>query len=749
MKKALALAGITMLASTGLVITATSASAAPSPKPGPSLLAAADAALHQHPAAVRRSTKDGYTVYSSETDPAGRGAVRYTRTYDGLRVYGGDVIIRTNAAGGFSGSSVGLLAPLKLSTRPAYGAATARAAAASTFKGRVTATGTPELFVDASTGTGRLAWETVITGWAPDRQTPSKLHVIADAQTGAPIGSYDEIESIAGTGTGIYTGAVAVDATPSGTGYDLIDPSHGNGRTCDMNNGTSTCTTLTDADNAWGNGTNADRQSAAVDAHYGAAKTFDYFTNVHGRNGIFGNGTGVASRVHYGSSYVNAFWDGEQMTYGDGEGDARPLVSLDVAGHEMSHGVTANVVPGGLTYAGESGGLNEATSDIFGSMVEFYANNAADPGDYTIGEKIDIFGNGKPLRFMYDPTLDGTSHGCWSTTTRNVDVHYSSGVANHFFFDLAEGTGVTPYGTSPLCGAAAPVTGIGRAKAEKIWFRALDTYFVSNTSYVNTAEPANTARAYTLAATADLYGACGTEYKAVQAAWSAVNVAGADEDNCVANRFSLDVAAAALTLGQGDTVTTTVNTSVTAGSPETVTFSAAGAPAGVTVSFDPPVVTAGGSTTVTVAATGPVGSGNYAIALNGTSPSVRRSAAVSLTVNGLPGCAGSNEGAFPINDNATIESTIGITGCAATPSSTSTVTVDITHTFIGDLVVSLIAPDGTAYVLHNRAGGSADDIKQTYPVNLSGEAANGAWKLRVQDLANGDIGQLNRWALTL
>ena len=107
----------------------------------------------------------------------------------------------------------------------------------------------------------------------------------------------------------------------------MIDPSHGNGNTCDMNNGTSTCTNFTDADNVWGNGANSNRQSAGVDAHFGAAMTFDYFKNVHGRNGIFGNGAGVPSRVHYGNNYVNAFWDGAQMTYGDGAGNAKPLVS--------------------------------------------------------------------------------------------------------------------------------------------------------------------------------------------------------------------------------------------------------------------------------------------------------------------------------------------------------------------------------------------------------------------------------------
>ena len=143
-----------------------------------------------------------------------------------------------------------------------------------------------------------------------------------------------------------------------------------------------------------------------MDAHYGAATTFDYYKNVHGRNGIFNDGKGVPSRVHYGTNYVNAFWDGKQMTYGDGDNVvAGPLISIDVAGHEMSHGVTSATA--NLTYSGESGGLNEATSDILGTMVEFYSNKAADPGDYYIGER--IVKDRPALRYMDKPSKDGNS----------------------------------------------------------------------------------------------------------------------------------------------------------------------------------------------------------------------------------------------------------------------------------------------------------------------------------------------------
>ena len=742
MRTAIALAGVIALVGGGLAATATTASAAPPVTPGSSLIAAAGRALAQHPAAVKTSPKDVYHVYSSKTDAAGRGVVRYTRTYDGLRVYGGDLIVRTDAKGVYTGSSVSLTAPLSLSTTPTVSAAKARRTGTASFTGKVTSTGAPELFVDASRGAGVLSWETVVSGWRPDGQTPSRLHVISDARTGKVTGSYDEIETVAGTGNSLYAGQVPIETTLSGSTYNLTDSVRGNGYTCDMGNQTSgTCATFADDDNTWGTGVNSDRASAAVDAHFGAATTFDYYKNVHGRDGIFGTGVGVPSRVHYGSAYVNAFWDGSQMTYGDGSGNAKPLVSLDVAGHEMSHGVTANVVPGGLTYAGEPGGLNEATSDIFGTMVEFYANSAADPGDYDIGEKIDIFGTGKPLRYMYNPTLDGASHGCWSSTTKNVDVHYSSGVANHFFFDLAEGTGVTPYGTSPLCGSAEPVTGIGRDKAAAIWYRALDNYFVSGTTYA-------AARGYTLAATADLYGFCGTEYKAVRAAWTAVNVAG--DDYCsTGNDFTLGLSTSTVAVDPGASATLTAGTSLINGEAEAVTLTAGATPAGVTVSFEPATITAGESAIVTISVAAGASRSTAPVTITGTAASITRSVALTITVNSVPGCAASNDTDVAIPDNTTVQSTIALTDCAATPSATSTVEVHIVHTYIGDLVVTLIAPDGASYVLHNRAGGGTDNIDQTYTVNLAGDAPNGTWTLRVQDAATIDTGYIDSWTLSL
>ena len=185
-----------------------------------------------------------------------------------------------------------------------------------------------------------------------------------------------------------HMGTLSLTANPSQVVSELRDPDRGGGCTTNMNKTSGNGTIFTDLDNVGGNGTAADLASAAVDAHVGVALTWDYYKNVHGRNGIANDGKGSYNRAHYGRAYNNAFWSDSCfcMTYGDGDGKSfSTLVSLDVAGHEMSHGVTARTAA--LVYSGESGGLNESTSDIFGTMVEYYANNAADAGDYLIGER--------------------------------------------------------------------------------------------------------------------------------------------------------------------------------------------------------------------------------------------------------------------------------------------------------------------------------------------------------------------------
>ncbi|WP_373428822.1 M4 family metallopeptidase [Streptomyces rishiriensis] len=591
--------------------------------------------------------KEALVVRDVVKDADGTLHTRYERTYGGLPVLGGDLVVETARSGATESVTKATRAAIKVaSLAPAVSAAKAEKQALSL----ATAAGAekadtdraPRKVIWAANGTPVLAYETVVGGLQEDG-TPNELHVVTDATTGAKLYEYQGIET--GTGNTMYSGQVTLGTTQSGSTYNLTDGARGGHKTYNLNRGTSgTGTLFSGSDDVWGTGAASNLETAGADAHYGAALTWDYYKNVHGRSGIRGDGVGAYSRVHYGNAYVNAFWSDSCfcMTYGDGSGNTHPLTSIDVAGHEMTHGVTSNTA--GLNYSGESGGLNEATSDIFGTSVEFYAQNASDVGDYLIGEEIDINGDGSPLRYMDKPSKDGASKDSWYSGIGSVDVHYSSGPANHFFYLLSEGSGTKTINGVTYNSATAdglPVTGIGRDKAEKIWFRALTTKFTTTTNYA-------AARTGTLAAAGELYGTTSTEYKAVQDAWAGVAV---------------------------------------------------GARSG------------GGG---------------------GGGTSFENTADVSIPDNG-----------------AAVTSSVTVSGRTGNAPTNLAVAVDIVHTYIGDLQVQLLAPDGTAYTLKAYGtGGSTDNINTTYTVNASSEVANGVWKLRVQDNAAQDTGYINSWKLT-
>ncbi|WP_148232279.1 M4 family metallopeptidase [Janibacter sp. HTCC2649] len=526
-----------LAAGSAVIAAAVPASARPADPVGPlrqldvsSVGAAAEQAVRSAPGLVRLSAAEDLVATSAIGESSGARHVRMDRTYRGLPVLGGDLVAHLRSDGAVDSVSQTLRAPLSVATAPTISAARAAIATRATLPAGVSVDRTaPTLAIDATDGTPRLVWDVRSSGVRASG-TPSRLHTWVDAGSGKVVNSADEIHEADGTGSSLYSGTVGIQTTLSGSTYQLKDATRGNSQIGDMANkedsilctllqiGCTTGTLYTDADNAWGNGTNANRQTAAVDAAYGQARTWDYFKNAHGRNGIWNTGQGSPSRVHYGSGYVNAFWDGKQMTYGDGDGTSfGPLVSLDVAGHEMSHGVTENSA--NLTYSKESGGLNESTSDIFGSMVEFSANNASDPGDYLIGEEFDL-AKGLGFRRMDNPSSDGKSVNCWSSSVANLDVHYSSGVGNHFFYLLAEGSGAKTIGgkahNSTTCNGST-IAGIGRDAAAKIWYRALTVYMTSSTNYSG-------ARAATVKAAGDLYGAASTQATTVAKTWDAVSV---------------------------------------------------------------------------------------------------------------------------------------------------------------------------------------------------------------------------------
>jgi hypothetical protein len=353
-----------------------------------------------------------------------------------------------------------------------------------------------------------------------------------------------------------------------------------------------------------------------VDAAYGAQETWDFYKNTFGRNGIRNDGVAAYSRAHYSNNYVNAFWDDTCfcMTYGDGASNTHPLTSLDVAGHEMSHGVTSNTA--GLNYSGESGGLNEATSDIFGTGVEFYANNSSDVGDYLIGEKIDINGNGTPLRYEDQPSKDGGSKDYWSSSLGGLDVHYSSGPANHFFYLLSEGSGAktingVSYNSPTYDGLSVP--GIGRDNALKLWYKSLTERFTSTTNYAS-------ARTQSLLAAADLWGAGSATYNTVANTWAAIGVG---------SRVSTSAVTVTTPAGQSTVVGTAASLQIQATSTNggALTYTATGLPTGLSLS----------STTGLISGT-PTTTGIYSVVVTvKDSTNASGTASFSWTVSGTGG----------------------------------------------------------------------------------------------------------------
>jgi Zn-dependent metalloprotease len=514
---------VSALAVAATLATATSAfAAAPDAALARSMESSARAHIGAFPGFTLHGPDHTYTAQDAVIDDDGTQHVRFERQVRGLRVIGGDIVVHSDRNGAFREVSRTMERAVNLPRGASLSAGRAIKAALDAHVGS-TRGSSPELVVYARGDIPTLAWDVRVFGEQADG-TPTEMHVMVDAQVGQVLEAWDDVHTAAATGTGnsLYSGTVTLTTDLVGSTYNLRDPSRGNTYTVNLNNRTSGGSIFTDADNVWGTGATSSTQSAAVDAQFGTAVTWDYYKNVHGRNGIANNGVGAYNRVHYSRRYNNAFWSDSCfcMTYGDGDGTTfTPLVSLDVAGHEMSHGVTSRTA--NLTYSGESGGLNEGTSDIFGSMVEFYAARPTDPGDYLIGEKI-YRGGVNGLRSMINPSSDGASADCWYSGVGNLDVHYSSGVANHFYYLLAQGT--TNGSPSKTCVAGntrvasgnGTVAGIGRAKAEKIWYRALTVYMTSSTNYA-------AARTATVRAATDLYGAGSAEVTAVANAWTAVN----------------------------------------------------------------------------------------------------------------------------------------------------------------------------------------------------------------------------------
>lgn len=334
-----------------------------------------------------------------------------------------------------------------------------------------------------------------------------------------------------GTANTKYRGVKSiVSDSSSPTSFRLRESGRGGGiETYDMNKGSNygTAVDFTDTDNYWNN-YNTNFDEIGGDAHFGAEMTYDYYKTNFNRNSFDDNGAKIRSYVHYGSNYVNAFWNGSVMTYGDGNGTSyTPLTSLDICGHEITHAVTTNTA--GLIYRNESGALNESFSDIFGNAIEYYADSTQ--FSWRMGE--DIMASKSGLRNMANPkthrdpsTYKGTYW--YGGTGDNGGVHTNSGVQNFWFYVLTNGaTGTNDNGDDYK------VDSLGIRKAEQIAYRNLTVYLTSSSDYEE-------ARYYAIQSATDLYGDCSGEVQATTNAWYAVGVGDEYDSSKVVAEFEGD-----------------------------------------------------------------------------------------------------------------------------------------------------------------------------------------------------------------
>jgi len=356
--------------------------------------------------------------------------------------------------------------------------------------------------------TNRLAYKFDIYATAP----LYRADVYIDAKTGQFIFENKRIHhaNVPATGTSLYNGTVSFTADNASGPYRLRQTADGSGiQTFDLNNSTN----YNSAVDVTSSSTNFTSNPTGVQAHFGAERTHKYFSQKHGRNSYNNAGAIIKSYVSYSSNYVNAFWDGSRMTYGDGDGvNYGPLVSLDICGHEIAHGVTE--YSANLVYSYQSGALNESFSDIFGESIEKFASGT---NDWLMGDDIGAGGSGGALRSMSNPNAYGDPDtylgtNWYSGSGDNGGVHINSGVQNFWFYVLSVGKS----GTNDL-GNSYNVTGIGMDKAAAIAYRNLTVYLNSNSQYSD-------ARNGAIQAARDLYGADSPEEIATTNAWYAVGV---------------------------------------------------------------------------------------------------------------------------------------------------------------------------------------------------------------------------------
>lgn len=428
---------------------------------------------------VFRLQPENLVLGSLQTDNEGDQHLRFAQFRNGLEVLGGELLVhvRDGQVFAFNGGVRGdVEAPSEPTLTPEEAVVAAQDVAAE-IEGGATSEET-RLAYTRSHGGDRLQMVYIVkmTGTLRDG-TPVDTDVLVDALDG----------SIAGRMPHVHTAK--------------------NRSIYSANNGTSLPGTLKRSE---GGAANAD---AIVNNNYDRIGTvYDCYKTLFNRDSYNNAGAILKSTVHYSNNYVNAYWNGTQMVYGDGDGvNASNLAnSLDVTAHELTHAVTSST--SNLVYEYESGGLNEAMSDILGETCEWYRDGqVVSANTWKVGEDIWTPGTaGDALRYMNDPKLDGLSLDYYTDYKSSTDVHYSSGIPNLVFYLLSQG-GIHPRGRSNI-----NVTGIGIAKAAQIFYKANTSLFTSQSTFA-------AAKTATEQAASQL-GYSAAEIASVTAAWQAVGV---------------------------------------------------------------------------------------------------------------------------------------------------------------------------------------------------------------------------------
>ena len=504
---------------------------------------------------------DEYAVQEVTTDPDGARHVRIQQRYRGLRVWGGQLILHLAPDGSERPATDALVRGIQLDTQPNLDAAEALAVTHDREgpQGVYARPPTTELVVYSSrTLEHRAGGGTNARDFAPRilrHHLAYHIHLelrngspetrqddyLVDAHTGAILRKWSTLltlkaqgKSANTTGQSQYSGQVQLGSLQADCGFVMSDPTRNFISTRDLAGQTGGEGSLyVSQEDSWGDGANYDPgrgtrsrngQTAAVDAHFGLQTTWDFYHNVLGRNGIDGKGRPAYNLVHYASGFDNAFWDDGCfcMTYGDGD-TFKSVTCLDVVGHEVSHGLCSATA--GLVYEGESGGLNEASSDIFGTLVQLYGTAGRGQGAtvpesgarWTIGADLETPLFPRPLRYMYKPSLDGSSPDAWSPDLDELDVHHSSGPMNRAFYFLSQGASADKADDTYSDYLPKGMRGIGNDKALRIWWRTLSTYLTPTSGYLD-------ARRGCIRAAADLFGPAGPEACAVRQAFHGINV---------------------------------------------------------------------------------------------------------------------------------------------------------------------------------------------------------------------------------